>query len=273
MIYGIPRVGSKNRMVKDILRLLPTSECLYEPFAGGLAVSHYAMLNNRFQKFLATEIDSDMVWLINTSIANGFTEFPKPHNSTNWRENILSRYLFSYTQDLRTFVGNISCEDYQHFYQMFTDKDPIAQYEAYKLVFDDRTDASMRIITSYCRLIQFGRDVNQFLAEPNHSFRLENKSYLDMEVPSNAVIYADPPYNKTRGYNGIIFDSETFYDWALHIPNPIFISECEMPEDFIEVHQKDLRITLSNNETANKNLRSEKIFVPKHRKEELIGEN
>jgi 16S rRNA G966 N2-methylase RsmD len=58
-----------------------------------------------------------------------------------------------------------------------------------------------------------------------------NKSYLDLEIPPNAVVYCDPPYFGTETYKNNI-DHEEFYKWAKALSNPVYISGYKMPPEF-----------------------------------------
>ena len=37
--------------------------------------------------------------------------------------------------------------------------------------------------------------------------------YRDVEIPDEAVVYADPPYRGTTGYSTGEFDSDCFWDY------------------------------------------------------------
>lgn len=50
MRYGLPYQGSKNKLAKRIVDLLPPAENLYDVFAGGCAVSHAALLSGKFDR-------------------------------------------------------------------------------------------------------------------------------------------------------------------------------------------------------------------------------
>lgn len=63
------------------------------------------------------------------------------------------------------------------------------------------------------------------------------KDYREVVIPPNSVIYCDPPYNSTVGYDSI-FDHEAFYEWCRRQTHPIFISEYNMPQDFRCVAEK-----------------------------------
>ena len=75
--------------------------------------------------------------------------------------------------------------------------------------------------------------------------------YQAVEIPSNAVIYCDPPYEGTNcgKYDG--FDSERFHEWARKQSN-IFISEYNMPDDFIVVDEVEKTVLSAANGNSQK---------------------
>ena len=76
------------------------------------------------------------------------------------------------------------------------------------------------------------------------SLQISSKDYREIELPDDCVVYADPPYKGTSGYNGANFDSDAFWDWCRKCPHPVYISEYTAPDDFIEIasisHTKNL---------------------------------
>jgi DNA adenine methylase len=56
--------------------------------------------------------------------------------------------------------------------------------------------------------------------------KFTNLSYLDLQIPDNAVIYCDPPYAGTTGY-GLEFKQDEFYNWAANQRCTVFVSEYE----------------------------------------------
>lgn len=64
--------------------------------------------------------------------------------------------------------------------------------------------------------------------------RLEvsRKDYADVTIPDGATVYCDPPYANTSGYMDD-FDHERFYDWLRSRDFPVFVSEYDMPNDFV----------------------------------------
>ena len=46
--FGAPYMGSKNRMAKDIIELLPSGRRFVDLFAGGCAMTHAAILSGKY---------------------------------------------------------------------------------------------------------------------------------------------------------------------------------------------------------------------------------
>ena len=90
------------------------------------------------------------------------------------------------------------------------------------------------------------------------------KDYRDVEISSNAVIYADPPYNGTTGYSVGKFNSNDFWDYARERSktNLMFISEQNAPEDFVSIWCTETTRTLDVNK-KNYFKATEKLFIHK----------
>lgn len=87
--------------------------------------------------------------------------------------------------------------------------------------------------------------------------------YYDMIIPENSIIYCDPPYKETTGY-GDSFDHERFYDWCRSKRkqgHSVFVSEYQMPDDFVCVWEMQVKSSLSANGVCGKSLNSlEKLY-------------
>jgi len=90
-----------------------------------------------------------------------------------------------------------------------------------------------------------------------------NLNYLELEIPSNSIIYCDPPYAGTKKYLDSI-DYTAFWDWVrkMHkLGHDIFVSEYSAPEDFECIWSKKLTSSISaraGNQTATQSI--EKLF-------------
>lgn len=54
--YGLPYMGSKNTIAKDIVQFLPQRKNFYDLFAGGCAVCHAALESGKWQNIFANDI-------------------------------------------------------------------------------------------------------------------------------------------------------------------------------------------------------------------------
>jgi 16S rRNA G966 N2-methylase RsmD len=57
-----------------------------------------------------------------------------------------------------------------------------------------------------------------------------SKSYDQVEILPNSVIYCDPPYKNTSAYGEQSFDHDKFWEWVEKSPHPIFVSEYTAPK-------------------------------------------
>lgn len=55
--YGVPYKGSKNAIAQWVVSRMPGRTNFYDLFAGGCAVTHYAMLTGRFRNFIINDIE------------------------------------------------------------------------------------------------------------------------------------------------------------------------------------------------------------------------
>ena len=87
--------------------------------------------------------------------------------------------------------------------------------------------------------------------------------YRKVPIPPGAVVYADPPYADTTGYNGEKFDSKEFWR-AMRLladtGHTVYISEQTAPPDFVCVWEKPFTRTLDRNK-GNQFKVTEKLFT------------
>lgn len=81
------------------------------------------------------------------------------------------------------------------------------------------------------------------------SLRVTSQSYDEIDIPDDAIVYCDPPYQAgdKRLYENTAktFDHGAFYDWCVRVSktNPIFISEYSIEDDRFEVVAEKQKIT------------------------------
>ena len=82
--------------------------------------------------------------------------------------------------------------------------------------------------------------------EKPESLNVLTVDYREVEVLRDSVVYCDPPYRNTKQYSGMEgFSHEDFYSWLRNVEFPVWVSEYEMPDDFIRVASIRKRVTLS----------------------------
>lgn len=89
------------------------------------------------------------------------------------------------------------------------------------------------------------------------ALQITNLSYEQVPILPNSIIYCDIPYKGTGEYQKGNFDHNQFYEWARSNPNPVFVSEYNMPDDFETVasfHHKSTLSSTNNNKTVIENL-------------------
>lgn len=276
--YGLPYMGSKNKIAEWILSYLPKAENLYDLFCGGCAITHCAIELQRYKNYYINDINEFMPYGFIDCI-NG-----KYHDEKRW----ISHEEFNKLKgkgdllvDLCFSFGN----NYQKGYAYSKEIEPVKKAFHYALFYNDYSQMKNLCDIDLSPLKDIGGDIyKKYLYAKNiikqrldlqsleSLERLERlgthvtpsaKSYDEIEIKPNSVIYCDIPYRSTATYNKQTFDYDKFYDWCLKQTEPLFISEYWMPEaDFICIAEKQKRVVLDANNNSMKKV--EKLFIPKH---------
>ncbi len=97
-----------------------------------------------------------------------------------------------------------------------------------------------------------------------------NSEYQSLEIPTNSVIYCDPPYANTTGYKDK-FDHDKFWRWCREKcaeGHDVFISEYNAPGDFVCVWEKSTGVSVAKNGKHKKAV--EKLFRHKSQVDNMI---
>ena len=87
------------------------------------------------------------------------------------------------------------------------------------------------------------------------------KSYEDIHIEENSVIYCDPPYANTKQYVTGDFDTKSFFEWCRKQTELVVVSEYEAPEDFQCVEIFNRRSKLQGGTKGKGNGKEERLFV------------
>lgn len=323
MNYGLPYMGSKNKIAEWVLSYLPKAENFYDLFCGGCAITHCAMVHRKYKNYIINDIKGIMPQLF-VDCLNG-----KYKDEKRWisREDFFKlkdtdgyvHTCFSFGNKGKTYMYNkgieplkraihyaICYDDYNHLSAFGIDcselKDIVGienKRKYFKKILDkyvkigltkkvgshytfngisnfdqlQNLESLQRLkIISDVQYIKGNFDIQNIEAlnrlqniEVKGNITNYNKSYNEIEIKPNSVIYCDIPYRNTGTYNEDAFDYDKFYDWALRRTEPIFISEYDMPNDFICIAERNKLSSMSPTSNSTKSI--ERIFVPNNQYE------
>lgn len=93
--------------------------------------------------------------------------------------------------------------------------------------------------------------------------KFEERDFRDIDISNMCgyVIYCDPPYRNTTGYDTGNFPYEEFYEWVKELSknNVVLVSEYWMPDEFTCIWSKEQKVYVDNTAKSGK-LNVEKLF-------------
>ena len=297
---GLPYQGSKKKISKKIVEIIKqnfrTDRPIYDIFGGGGAITAECILNglevyyNDLDKDITNAfervISQDREWIKTLIVScEEFFEIKAKENKTtddflkllvNSFGNDKKSYLYSKeTSDLKYNLAKKIIENHDVFngYKQ-TETYKKATYNA-KQENDKRVQQLERLgqleqlqrlqqLEQLQRLQQLGQ-LEQL--QQLNKIKATNKSYHDFSEVSGAILYLDPPYERSsqKGYINS-FDSQGFYDWAFEMAktNTVIISSYSISDErFESVYSFDeARSTLQGGE--NIKAKNEKLFMVKN---------
>ena len=239
MLYGLPYMGSKSDIAKQIVDILPTADTLVDLFAGGCAITHAALLSGKWKRIIANDItDAPQLFL---DAIHG-----KYHDCDRW----VSREEFYMLKDKDAFVrlcwsfgNNQSNYMYSREFEPYKKaihgcvfgKNIRSRYLSYRraicLLQDLLKLYSIHAIKNLQSLESLERLQSLESLErlqSLESLEILQKDYKEIHPPINAIVYCDPPYKNTASYLHD-FDSIAFENWCKRQTVPLFISEYNLP--------------------------------------------
>lgn len=290
--YGLPYMGSKNKIAEEIVNLLPKADNLYDLFCGGCAITHCAMLKNKYKTYYINDIQPKQAQFFIDCIKG------KYKNETRW----VSREQFFKEKDTDPFIatcwsfGNkgdtylyskenevfkkalhyaICFNDYSLLKELNIDTPDfsyIDDIQVRRLTFTKwlKSNISNKIriqhLESLSRLQHIKRldRMNSICNNYSGILIASEKSYNDIYILPNSVIYCDIPYENTANYistKNNKFDYNKFYEWAVNQTELVVISSYEIKDNrFICVYEIEKLCTLSKE--SNSTFKIERLYIP-----------
>lgn len=122
MNYGIPYMGSKNKIMPSLAMNFPSADNFYDLFGGGFSVTHYMIKHHakKFKYFHYNEIEPQTVDLIRRAIAGEFNyNFFKPEFITREmfeklkKKDAYVRVCWSFGNNQKSYLFGKSIEKYK----------------------------------------------------------------------------------------------------------------------------------------------------------------
>lgn len=297
MAYGLPYIGSKNLIARELLEQMPRRDYFVDLFAGGGAMWHAAAESGKYSRYLVNEYneqqcdflrdcadgiynernewvtrDEFMQHCIESAFLRCVWSFGNTANGyfcasvlEEWEEALFHAYEFgdySLFKNIGFDCVNVYIDDikrrhewYKRKYMEHKDLDAnskdfiiLKEKREFHACSPHRRLKRLRAFYKQCERLDIVRKTD-----------LISKSYDEVDIPENSLIYCDPPYINTTGY-GVEFDHERFYDWCRAQKELVLISEYTMPDDFIPIWLKNKCVILCS---GSKKKAEEKLFIHK----------
>lgn len=213
--YGLPYMGSKNKIAKKIIDALPSAEYFVDLFGGGCAMTHCAMESGKYKKFIVNDIN-DAPKLFKACIEGelkGYSTIPTREEFKE-SDDMVVKLVNSFGNGGTSNAYGRNIEKYKvHAQKMVSMPSMWERRQEYR---------------------KFIKALKEYLSENERLESLERLEvykgdYMDVRIPQDSVVYCDIPYINTdcKMYSG--FDWERYYKWLDRIEHPVFTSEYTAP--------------------------------------------
>ena len=282
---GLPYQGSKKKISKKIVEIIKqnfgTDKPIYDIFGGGGAITaecilnglevHYNDLDKDITNAFGRVISQDREWIKTLIISREeFFEIKDKGNKTT--DDFLKLLINSFGNNKKGYLYSKETSDlkYNLAKEIIEKHDVFSGYkqtETYKKVtsgpdwnwFNAKLEKN-KTLGQLKHLQQVDR------LQKVNKIKATNKSYHDFSEVSGAILYLDPPYERTSQESYInSFDSQEFYNWAFEMSksNIVIISSYSISDERFEVVYSfdKARSTL---QSGTRNNKCEKLFMVKN---------
>lgn len=125
--YGLPYTGSKNTIAEKIIKHFPEADTLVDVFFGGGAITHCAIVNNKFKNYIANDIRTTpqfFVECLKGKYSNDLRWISLEDFKNSPRDDWFVRLLWSFSNICNTYMYSKKIEPYKkalHYAVCFND--------------------------------------------------------------------------------------------------------------------------------------------------------
>lgn len=285
MRYGLPYQGSKSRIADWVVGNLPSAPVLVDIMCGGGAVSHAALLSGKYERVVMNDVNGMADVFVKAARGEyadySFVPDREQFMAVRDSDPVVS-LLYSFGNNRRDYLWSRELE-------------PV-KVAASRMLCAPSLSERRRGWRVFCRVLR--EYVEGYDGIPERLGRLEQlqglerlerlqgleglerlqglqglesscADYRDVEIPSDAIVYVDPPYANTRctPYRG--FDFDAFHDWLDSVPNLTVVSEYTCPPNCVQVAEHEHYTTINANSNKLPCVACvERLFVPERQLDE-----
>lgn len=239
--YGLPYMGSKNRIAKELITEIiwnePNAQIFIDLFAGGCAMAHTALLSGKFKKVIANDIN-EMPKLFKNAILGKYRDEKRWISRDEFHKlkdtDMYVKSCWSFGDDGKSYLYGKHLEPYKkayHYARVFGDFSLFNEFAPYieqenggnfrKYIKDNHerikkdysnwlstdikySSTSLQNLESLERLQSLERlERLERLGNLSDILETSQMSYKDFKLPKadECVIYCDIPYKGTHTYN------------------------------------------------------------------------
>lgn len=268
MSYGIPYKGSKNVLAERIVAILPSGSIFADCACGGGAVLQAAALSGKFKEVRGYDVEKSVTELLDALINSpgaidwnarrcvSKENFYEARDRNGSLDDYVTRYSASFGFNGMEYLWG---EKRIPFKKLMHDavtlptrkerrealRDFMTLLVSSDLPIDDLKNlCHMEQLTSLERMEELE---SRMQSEPHCPVRLETRSMFDLPYEEFDVIYFDPPYAGTKGYNRRQFSQILFTALLSALKQAgkhVFVSEYECPcEGYTEIWSAKKQMT------------------------------
>ena len=244
MKYGLPYMGSKSTIAKQIIDILQLGKRFIDLFGGGAAMSHAAAFSGKYEEILYFDIDPLAVEYVRRALSGYYS----PENFTPWW---VSREDFNHLKDIDPYVR----------YLWSFGNNPEKGYLFGRDIENEKKQAFCRKVS--CEPLERFARVQSLEGLKLHIFL---QSYTKYRYQKGDVVYCDPPYNFASGYS-VEFDFANFLDWAVQVP--CYVSSYFIADSRFRLYYEFKKIALMR-QASKKGTVIERIYCSQYAAKEVI---
>jgi site-specific DNA-adenine methylase len=295
--YGIPYMGSKDKIADSLMKVLPKGRRFIDLFGGGFSMSECALRSGKYEYVVYSDFNPLVVDLVKKAI-NGDYNFKRfvpywvdrQQFERERESNGYIKYIWSFANNGQTYLYGKDIEEWKkraYEFVVFGIKDkellnkfPLLtkkvtskniherrlQFSRYikSIVFSEKEKrlSSLQSLESLQRI----ESVQKLEALDNIGSlqRLETlqRSYEDYEYEEGDIVYCDIPYEDTAKYSGG-FDHKKFYEWVDKQPFPVYISSYKIKDTKWKIVWAKCKVPLFRQDTKTKKYAVECLYRSK----------